>query len=129
MLELELKKRRHRHFDLTPLIDIVFNLLLFFVLTYQMGRESRLEVALPRAETAAAYAKNPEVEVDAAGNIFFGGRRISAAELRRALAPLARPGGAVNVKADKRSDLGVVVSVADEVSAAGFGSFNIIAEN
>jgi biopolymer transport protein ExbD len=128
MAELELKKRRHRHFDLTPLIDIVFNLLLFFVLSYQLNTESRIEVALPRSETAAAYAKNPEVRVDASGAVFFAGRRTGLPALRAALAPLARGGAAVNVKADKRAGLGVVVSVVDEIKAAGFDSFNIITE-
>ncbi len=128
MPQLELKKRRHRHFDLTPLIDIVFNLLLFFLLTYQIGRESRIEVALPRSETASAYAKNPEVTVRADGGIYFGGRKLEAGELRAALAA-AGPGGTVNIKADEKADLGAVVAVVDEIKSAGYGGFNIITVN
>lgn len=60
--------------------------------------------------------------------MYFLGRKTAVAELGARLAPYARAGASVNIKADSRTGLGAVVSVVDEVKAAGFGSFNIITE-
>ena len=51
---LDIPKKRHKHFDLTPLVDIVFNLLLFFILSYQISEYNRIEVSLPESNIVSS---------------------------------------------------------------------------
>ncbi|HSW38919.1 MAG TPA: biopolymer transporter ExbD, partial [Acidobacteriota bacterium] len=70
-MEFERVKRSHTHIDIAPLVDMVFLLLLFFMLTYHIVADYGIEVSLPEAATAAA--QNPgrlEITVRADETIF-----------------------------------------------------------
>ena len=110
---------------LTPLIDVVFLLLLFFMLAATFGELNFLELELPRAAGAAPEpaAARLDLAVDAAGGWHLEGSalpaapRARAARLRAALA--AAPGAAVYVHAHALAPHGAVVQLVAAARAAG----------
>lgn len=80
--------------NLTPLIDVVFLLLIFFLVATQFAEEDReLNVKLPTASAAKPLIMKPndlEVSIDAQGNYFLGtGQKLTADEMRAALGDAA----------------------------------------
>jgi biopolymer transport protein ExbD len=51
-MEFKRRRRRNGRIDIAPLVDIVFNLLLFFVITYNIAVDSAIRVRLPESSTA-----------------------------------------------------------------------------
>ena len=112
--------------NLTALIDVVFLLLIFFMVSTTFEWRSELSIELP----AASARENPrgdtniEVAVDADGNVHVDGRRLDGSEvrtLRRALASAARglDSPRVTVSADARTPHQSVVTVMDAARQAG----------
>ena len=70
---------------LTPLIDVVFNLLIFFLVATRFAEvERELPVALPQASEARPISARPSelfINIDAAGTYFVTGQIVSLAEL------------------------------------------------
>jgi len=64
--------------NLTPLIDVVFLLLIFFMVTTTFDRHARLKVSLPESSTKAAQQKSDPLilSIDAKGNYFLNDRQI-----------------------------------------------------
>ncbi len=111
--------------DMTPMIDCVFNLLIFFLVatTYQAA-EREMQVALPFASSAAPIStalRDLVVNVDAAGAIHVGGREITA----EALAEMVKQAAAANaqqkvtVRGDRTAAYGAVVRVLDICKSSG----------
>ena len=111
---------------LTPLIDVVFLLLLFFMLAATFGELNFLELELPRAAAAApeeAPAARLDLAVDAAGGWHLAGETLPAAprartaRMRAALA--AAPEAVVYVHAHALAPHGAVVQLVAAARAAG----------
>jgi len=47
-MEFERKRSRHRHIDVAPLVDVVFNLLLFFMITYNVAADPAIRIPASR---------------------------------------------------------------------------------
>ena len=108
--------------NMAPLIDMVFILLIFFLVTTSFVREAGVEVQRPQASTAQAKQKGAlMVAVDQAGGIHVDQRRIDLRSVRgvveRFLAE--NPEGAVVIVADKRSLTGRTIEVLDQCRIAG----------
>ncbi|MBE0567427.1 MAG: biopolymer transporter ExbD [Krumholzibacteria bacterium] len=116
--------------NMGPLIDMVFLLLIFFVVTTSFVKETGIEVQRSTAATAQTVERgNVLLAVSAAGEIFYDGRRIDVRSVRahveRALAE--DPEAAVVVVADKDSATGVVVQAMDQCRLAGATSVSLAA--
>lgn len=116
--------------NMGPLIDMVFLLLIFFVVTTSFVKETGIEVQRSTAATAQTVERgNVLLAVSAAGEIFYDGRRIDVRSVRahveRALAE--DPEAAVVVVADKDSATGVVVQAMDQCRLAGAKSVSLAA--
>lgn len=131
-----MKFRRHQveepGINLTPLIDVVFLLLIFFMVTTTFNRETRLAVNLPEADAEATEAvpEQLEVAVDADGRYALNGRLLADRQpgtLRRALDEEA--GGDRNMPvvlvADADATHQSVVTVMDVLGQAGFNRLSI----
>lgn len=109
---------------LTPLIDIVFMLLIYFLLTANFIAESGIDVSLPRSEATASRA-DAEITVylDANGRIYLEKQPVAFNDLFGRLQGRLRtePGSMVVVKADRGVDLQAVVNVMDIARNAGAG--------
>lgn len=120
-MALELKKGTATSFlNLTPLIDVVFLLLIFFLVATRFAEEERkLEVVLPSAQEAMPMTVEPRqliINIDDQGNYFVEGSRLTRGDLDRVIehATINNPlHQAVNIRADKRVPFDAVVQVLD----------------
>lgn len=114
--------------DLTPLIDVVFMLLLFFILAASFSAPV-LQVALPAARTAAPAEDDPArlvLAIDAAGQLHHGSTAIG----REALPPLlaAHPDGPVELRVDRAAPFDAFIGALDPLREAGRGNVFITAK-
>lgn len=128
-------RRGEINLDLTPMVDVVFQLVLFLLLatTFKkphpqqpmVPREDTpsIQVDLPRASADAVVrdAKEVRVWVDQAGDVYIGKDKVDTAALRERLAAAYRenPQTLVVVKADRGSSHGAVVTVMDVARDVG----------
>lgn len=123
--------RRHRRgnlsanatIDLTPMVDVVFLLIIFFMLTTTfITVESGLPVDLPEAQTSVASPSNlPTVTINGLGEVFFGGAQVAETELAALVRQnLAETGQrTVVLRADRDVPHGQAVRVMDIIRQAG----------
>lgn len=109
---------------LTSLIDVIFLLLIFFMVATTLVDPSRkLEIQLPEAESATTQEKATPVtlEMDTRGQIIVDGHAVAAADLEGRLKVLSKAGkNSAILRADRRLDYGRVVEVLGVSRAAGF---------
>jgi len=116
--------------NISPLIDLVFLLLIFFMVTTSFVRETGVEVERPTASTATASdSSNILIAVTDQGEVYFDHQRVDIRTVRghiaRAIAE--NPGAEVIVVADRFSHTGVVVQVMDQCRLAGAVRVNLAA--
>lgn len=111
--------------DLTPMIDMVFLLLIFFLAatTFQQA-ERELHIALPTADAAlpiSAALREIVVNVDAQGRMVVGGREVEPEALREMVAEALRanPEQKVTIRGDKSAPYSHIVRALDACKAAG----------
>lgn len=118
--------------DMTPMLDIVFIMLIFFIVTTSFVKEAGLEVNRPTASSAQTVKKgNIMVAIGAAGDVWVDKRRIEVGAVRANIERLRAesPDGAVVIQADTEANAGVVVKVMDQIKMAGVESISIAATN
>lgn len=111
--------------DLTPIIDMVFNLLIFFLIASSFQQvEREMKIALPQARASGPLStalREIIINVAADGRIIVAGREVSAAELdamvRAAVA--ANASQKVSVRGDRAAAYGDVARVLDTCKNAG----------
>ncbi len=117
--------------DLTPMLDVVFIMLIFFIVTASFVKESGMEVNRPDAATATLKPRgNILVAITPSGQIWIDKRQIDIRALRANLERLhaENPQGAVIIQADKESKNGLLVAVMDAAKLAKIESISIAAE-
>jgi biopolymer transport protein ExbD len=117
--------------DLTPMIDMVFNLLIFFMVVSQFAEEERaLKVLLPSGSEAMPLTARPKeifINIDQAGNYYIGSRRLTADELDRYLTdavtnnPLSQT---AIIRADKRAAWDYVATAMRLCNKAGIRDYS-----
>ena len=111
--------------QLTPLIDCVFLLLIFFLVSSQLKKiEKRLDVKLPDAQVVKTYKATPDiisVGVTARGNLYVNARPVGAGGLLDALraAKAERPGCRVVLDGDVHAPFRAVVQAIDACAMTG----------
>lgn len=130
-MKLSPGRREEPELNITSLIDVVFLLLIFFMVTTTFVQESGLDLRLPDASAAASDSADEAVEVviDAADTVYVGGKALGGfeAELREALgrASDGRIDRPLRIKADGRASHQTVVSVMDMAAEVGFSQVDI----
>lgn len=123
-------KRTTSELNIAPLIDMVFILLIFFLVNTSFVKETGIDVSRPTASTAVVKNKATIlIAVDQANRVFMDHREIDPravrANVERALAE--NPEGTVVVVADKASNTGVAIQVMDGCRLAGAQNVSLAA--
>ena len=117
--------------NLTPMLDVVFIMLIFFIVTASFVKESGLDVNRPDAPTAVKKENaNILVAIGSNNEIWINRRRIDPRALRPNIERLhaENPEGSVVIQADKKAFHETVVTVMDAARQAGVYNVSIAAE-
>lgn len=117
--------------DITPMLDIVFIMLIFFIVTTSFVKESGVTVSRPSAQTAEEKkGSNILVAIRANGEIWIDRRAVDVRAVRPNIERMKaeNPEGAVIIQADEFSPTGLLVKVMDQVRLAGISNISISAE-
>lgn len=115
-----------KQIDIAPLIDIIFQLLIFFMLTSSFVMQPGIKVNLPKALTSEVVtAENIEILVTAENVTYLNGKVTTLPELRSILKLAAKRNQSILIKADRRTSLGRVVEIWDIARDLGITQINI----
>jgi len=123
--------KRHVEFekgrlDIAPLIDVVFLLLIFFMLTSSYIFQPGIKIDLPKAVTSEVIQeKNLIITVSAEGATYFNNLPVSLKQLKKQLSEAAGQDRPLLIKADHQASLGKVVQIWDICREAGLTQINI----
>lgn len=116
--------------DMTPMLDIVFIMLIFFIVTTSFLKEEAIDFSRPQSgEAKKTTDKSLIVSIDAMDNLTINGRQVDLLALQANIeAQLVKETykGAV-VKTDRDASSGVLVSAVDQIKLAGFE--NVLVSN
>ncbi|MET1255466.1 ExbD/TolR family protein [Aliikangiella maris] len=119
-------KKKEVAINLTPLIDVVFLLLIFFMVSTSFTRETQIKIELPKANVDKLKAEPEiiEISIDKEGRIFVNGKGLANAQvdtLKRALTPLLEKDKnlPVIISADANVAYQAVVTAMDATSQLG----------
>lgn len=113
------------HIDFVPMVDVLFNLLIFFLLATTIAQvEREMNIALPFATSAgpiSAAVRELVVNVDAQGKLFVAGRQIESGDLKSLVgeAVAVNPDQKVTVRGDRSAAYAHIVGVLDICKGAG----------
>ena len=117
--------------DMTPMLDVVFILLIFFIVTASFVKEAGIDVNRPEAATAVKKERaNILVAISDKGDIWINKRKV---DIRSVQANIERlkaenPQGTVVIQADKKSTTETLIKVMDSARAAGVFDVSIAAQ-
>ncbi|MCI2285651.1 biopolymer transporter ExbD [Colwellia sp. MSW7] len=118
--------------DMTPMLDVVFILLIFFIVTASFVKEGGIDVNRPEAATAVKKERaNILVAISDKGDIWINKRKV---DIRSVQANIERlkaenPQGTVVIQADKKSTTDTLIKVMDSARAAGVFDVSIAAQD
>ena len=128
------RRSRNALVDMTPLIDVVFLLLIFFMVSTTFDRQTQLKVDLPQASASEEPAEEPkaiEVVVDRKGHFYIDDHELvthDLATLRQALKKAA--GGKtdlpVRVTSDRQAPFQAVITVMDAAGQLGMSHLSFL---
>ena len=117
--------------DMTPMLDIVFIMLIFFIVTTSFVKESGIDVNRPTAQTAERKERGHIiVSIKANGEIWIDKRVVDVRAIRANVARLhaENPLGSVIIAADRETKTYVLVKVMDQIRLAGISNASIATE-
>ncbi|MEM1155734.1 MAG: biopolymer transporter ExbD [Pseudomonadota bacterium] len=117
--------------DMTPMLDIVFIMLIFFIVTTSFVKESGVTVSTPSAETASQQeSANIFIAITDIGEVWIDRRPVDPRSVRAIIARLHadNPEGSVIIQSDESASTGVLVDVMDQVRLAGVEAIAIAAD-
>lgn len=127
------RKKDESNIDLTPMLDVVFILLIFFVVTASFLKESTLDIQGqdPNNNPPPPSDDDPQnglIQIEANGQIFLNQERIDISAVRARLASLRaeNPEAAVIIRPDLNSKANVLVEVMDSAREAGIYTIQVI---
>ncbi|HDZ34644.1 MAG TPA: biopolymer transporter ExbD [Pseudoalteromonas sp.] len=126
-LKQKLEQEAGQHIDMSPLLDVVFILLIFFIVTTVFVRESGVEVDKPQAVSASRLEQQVIfLAITDSQQVFFDGSQIGVAGVRSSVEQMLkqqqRP---VVIQADKTVPTELLVQVIDEAKLAGAAQVNL----
>jgi biopolymer transport protein ExbD len=124
------REEEEAQIDITPMLDVVFIMLIFFIVTASFVKESGIDVNRPDAATATVKERgNILVAITDTNQIWIDRRQVDPRSVRANIERLhaENPQGAVVIQADKDSKNGLLVQVMDASRQAGVFNVSIAA--
>ncbi|MGC9403705.1 ExbD/TolR family protein [Vibrio genomosp. F10 str. 9ZC157] len=124
-------KQEDAHIDMTSMLDIVFIMLIFFIVTSSFVRESGVEVNRPQASSAVSQNNaGVFIAITSANDIFIDKRLVDIERVQATLEHLLidKHDASLVIQADERAYNGTVVKVMDAAKGAGIQSIALAAE-
>ncbi|MCM8789768.1 MAG: biopolymer transporter ExbD [Candidatus Omnitrophica bacterium] len=119
-----------KQIDIAPLIDIVFQLLIFFMLTSSFIMQPGIKINLPKATTSEVVKfENIEIVVTSESVIYLHGKVVTMKELKALFQQAAKRNNTILIKADRRASLGRVVEIWDAARDLGITQINIATDH
>ena len=116
------RAKRRPTINITSLIDVMFLLLIFFMVSSTFKEELGIDISLPEAESATSQeVSSHDISVDRDGNYYFGQQKVDERGLRELLTALLEedPDAQLVLRADKSASFGRVARVLDIARAVG----------
>jgi len=117
--------------NITPMLDVVFILLIFFIVTANFIKEPGLEVNRPDAETSSIQENAAIlIAIGATGDIWIDGRRVDVRQVKANITKLLadNPLGTVVIQADERATADKIIAVMDQSREAGVYAISLASE-
>ena len=118
--------------NLTPLIDVVFLLLIFFMVSTTFEHQSRIQIELPEATAEATRPEDESLEIliDAQGRYFLGDQQVVNTELKTLKGAIRKAVGEreavpVTIRADARTPHQAVIRALDATSQLGLVNISL----
>ena len=124
------KAEEDNELNLTPMLDVVFILLIFFIVTTSFVKETGIDVNRPSATTAEKKSQgNIFIAINASGDIWIDNREIDIRAVRANIQVLkaSYPQSSVIIQSDQDASTGKLVKVMDQIRLAGVQNISIAA--
>jgi len=129
MIDLDPPVRRRRVEPVLPMVNLVFLLLIFFLISAVIAPRPPVPVEPPRAERPQPLAaESLRVAVGPEGRLAYGSARGPAARAALAAALARAPGAAVALHADRRAPAAAVAATLGDLAEIGAGAVWLVAE-
>ncbi len=125
------RKKSESEVNLTPMLDVVFIMLIFFIVTASFVKESGIEISRPGASTAVRKEKgNILIAISANDQIWMNRRQVDPRALRANIERMhaENPQGSVIIQADTDAKTGLLVKVMDAARSAGVKNISLAAD-
>ncbi|MEO1595323.1 MAG: biopolymer transporter ExbD [Pseudomonadota bacterium] len=125
------EKQEDTEINITPMLDIVFIMLIFFIVTTSFVKETGIDPTRPKAETATSKARgNILIGVTELGDIWFNKQQIELTLVRQRVeeATAENPESSAVIIADEGAPTGVVIDIMDQVRLGGVIDISVAAE-
>jgi biopolymer transport protein ExbD len=117
--------------NITPMLDIVFIMLIFFIVTTSFVREPGIDPQRPPAQTAQQQSRgNVLIAISSTGEIWMDKRSVELAEIRAMVEAILseNPESSAVIIADEEADSGVLMDLMDQIQVGGISNISIAAE-
>jgi biopolymer transport protein ExbD len=117
--------------NITPMLDIVFIMLIFFIVTTSFVKEPGIDPQRPPAQTAQEQSRaNVLVAISSTGEIWMDKRAVELVEVRAMVEAILSeiPESSAVIIADEEADSGILIDLMDQIQLGGIGSISIAAE-
>ena len=125
------RKSEESEVNMTPMLDVVFIMLIFSIVTASFVKEAGVDVNRPPALTAISKDKgNILIAITESGQIWIDRRQVDPRALRANIERMhaENPQGSVVIQADEKSENGLLVKVMDAARLAGVTNVSLAAE-
>ncbi len=117
--------------NITPMLDIVFIMLIFFIVTTSFIKETGIDPKRPEAETAYKQERgNILIAINSVGEVWMNKRKVELGQVRQMIeqARNESPESSVVIIADEKSATGVLIDLMDQIRLGGVSNISVAAE-
>ena len=117
--------------NITPMLDVVFIMLIFFIVTTSFIKETGIDPNRPEAETALQQPRgNILIAINEVGDIWMNKGKIEMVQVRQLVeqAKAESPESSVVIIADEKSATGVLIDLMDQIRLGGITNVSVAAD-